>query len=518
MVQDVIYDIGTPAAPPPPVQPKDTSFRGAARLRILYQDSSLTFDPLDPERAVKLGFVAKPCKILLRLNTDAARDYREYKLWGPLIGEGVWKTLPNATEDGFFEITAALTRKTVLAGDTAQPFSLSNGMTLVIATATAAATYAEETVTFNTGSFADMGVATAAEVAAVINAQATNVTAAAIEGRVSIESKVQDSFLQLASPDDADYLIGFEPENRSTIYHPFWRGNSSRYSRIYCGVRKEGESGAHEVAWDWIVRDEVAPVLPSDVRKMEWFGVPLVAEDGRAYTDEQLWHDLLATMDDLERETRVRLTPMRVWCEPELRSPKPRLHFDYDMGESAYDYDWRSARQFWHTQLREYPVLSVEEFAFRSWDNKVVADFKSEVKLYGENGQVKLVPSVPGSAAWLLIQTGSMALGVSPYQTLPKWIWIRYTAGPRGGVLKHDAIDSVRKAAWIRVARIVSDAIARGLTSVSISDGAVSQSKSTAGSSQTVMLGGRIAEYERVLAAWKETYRDREKGPTLVFL
>ncbi|MFD5406143.1 DUF6519 domain-containing protein [Streptomyces griseorubiginosus] len=60
-----------------------------------------------------------------------------------------------------------------LTGDAAQPFALSPGMTLVVSANGAS----PQTVTFTSSGFADLGAATAAEVAAAVNAAANRVTA-----------------------------------------------------------------------------------------------------------------------------------------------------------------------------------------------------------------------------------------------------------------------------------------------------------------------------------------------------
>lgn len=65
-----------------------------------------------------------------------------------------------------------------LTGDAVQPFALTPGMTLVVAANGAP----PQTVTFTTSGFADLGAATAAEVAAAVNAAANRVTASAGTG------------------------------------------------------------------------------------------------------------------------------------------------------------------------------------------------------------------------------------------------------------------------------------------------------------------------------------------------
>lgn len=502
----------------PPLQTIVTGPRKAS-VTITYDPAVVTAHPQDPTpgRSVKLGFVKRPSKLRLRIVVDSAKDYRDYKLWGPLIGESAWRTLPDAESDGAFVVEPTMDRSTVLGGETAEPFALANGNKLVIATATDAATYAQETVTFATGGFVVIGQATAAEVAASINSQCLNVTAAAVEKRVVITGKQLDSFLQVASVDNVDYVLGFGPGNSTTIYDAQWRGNSSKLSRVYLGVRKEGASGANEVAWDWLVRDEVVPIIPSDVRTQEWFGIPLVMEDGRSMPDDNIWRMILSGLDELERDTRTRLTPFRVISEPSAWEPTFRQHFDYDLGESAYDYDYRSNQSFWQFQLREYPLVSFERFEFRDFNRKSIANMSGSSVPNLETGHVRLVPTINGQQAFhaWAVQQSMMFYAGNP---LPKWIWVRYTAGPRGGVLDHNTRDICGKMAWVKVARIVSDAITRGLVSVSISDGAVSQSKSTSASSQTSLFGGRITQYLADIAEFKKSFRDRQKGARIIFV
>ena len=497
-----------------------TGASDASQLTIAYDPATISFDPLDHTRVVKLGFVSRPQTIRLEIISDPDLEYEECKIWGPHTRAVEWLKLPVGKTPGQFSIQITLNRVATLAGDVGELFALNDGQKLIIATATNSATYAEQTVTFATADFVDINNATAAEVSAIITAQATNVTATAIEGRVVITSKKDDSFLQVASGDGADHTLGFGPDNNTTIYYPMWRGNSSKLSRIYVALRKS-DSTTREILYDWIVRDEVVPAMPSDIRKMEWFGVPLFTEDGQIYSDEQIWQDIIDSMGDIEQETRVRLTPLRVVTEVVARnkqlSEPLREHFDYDLDASASDYDIRNARAFFHLQTREYPILSVEEFQFRDWNNKSIADFVNELKIYRESGQLKLVPGVSGSATWKLFQMTTF-FGQTASVTWPKWIWLRYTAGPRDGRLRPDAIDAIRKAAWIRVARVISDAIARGAVSSSINDGAVSESRSTAASAQSSLFGGRIKQYEDHLYRWKQQFTDRHKGVTMVML
>jgi flagellar hook-associated protein FlgK len=86
----------------------------------------------------------------------------------------------------------------VIAGGTF-PAALTNGSTLQLAVDGGAA----QTITFNATDFANIGAATAAEVAAVINTQATGVTASVVDGRLVIGSNTTGTNSSLAITDGA---------------------------------------------------------------------------------------------------------------------------------------------------------------------------------------------------------------------------------------------------------------------------------------------------------------------------
>lgn len=79
------------------------------------------------------------------------------------------------------------------------PAALSNGSTLQIAVDGGAA----QTITFNSADFANIGAATADEVAAVMNAQATGVTASVVDGRLVVSSNNEGTSSSLVVTDGA---------------------------------------------------------------------------------------------------------------------------------------------------------------------------------------------------------------------------------------------------------------------------------------------------------------------------
>lgn len=83
---------------------------------------------------------------------------------------------------GFFRVIVA-NAAAKLTGD-AETYVLTDGMTLTLSVDGAA----DDTATFNTGDFSDIGAATAAEVASVINADITGVTASDASGSIQILS------------------------------------------------------------------------------------------------------------------------------------------------------------------------------------------------------------------------------------------------------------------------------------------------------------------------------------------
>lgn len=83
---------------------------------------------------------------------------------------------------GFFRVIVA-NAAAKLVGD-AETYVLTDGMTLTLSVDGGA----DDTATFNTGDFSDIGAATAAEVASVINADITGVTASDASGSIQIVS------------------------------------------------------------------------------------------------------------------------------------------------------------------------------------------------------------------------------------------------------------------------------------------------------------------------------------------
>lgn len=486
----------------------------ADQLTIVYPPGSVYFEAGEEYNYVKLGYVDRP-QVHLLVEASGA-NYTEYRLIGPVLGAGTWQTLPTAAATGRWELTAKLSTSPVLTSDEDGPFELAG--TLTIATATAEASYVEETVDLD-------GELTAEQVAQAINAACANVTATVVGGRLTLTANYRGAgrFLTVSAADGTDEALGLDwgQHDHTTVYEKSWRGLSSEYKRVRVQLRT-AEGTTSDVLTDWVVLDRTVPILPSRIRTDFLFGIPLTDGSGRLLADEHLWEHIRASLGEFEELTHVRLTPTRIVSSPERRAGENlRARHDYDLAEASYDYDRRDGREWFYLRTREWPYIGRPAVRLVYHTGAEIIEFPEEwIRAYPATGQIHITPSGSGLGHFAIKMTGQYMPLTAHHMggKVPGYIWIDYTAGFPVGQAPPEAVDAVGKLAAIRACHIGADATMFGISSQSISDGAINESISTTAGVENALLGARIIQYKKELEQFIPAFRERHRGPELMIV
>ena len=489
----------------------------ADKVSIIYPPNSAFLEQGSGHPYVGLHYEnERRINVLLERRPD--RSYSQYQIFGGVTGSADWKSV-TFDADGRALVQAVLTEKAVLVSTVAAPFALWDGATFTVSTLDATGVYLTDTCVFRAGDFANIGAATVNEVVAAITAQCPRVVAQVVaENGLKLSSISGNSILVLACNDDCLDVLGFEFDNRSTVYSKRLRGFGSQMKRIYVQYQTNDQVRS-DVLSDWIVYDTSLPVLPKFIRNTMGFGIPLTRQDGMPIPDEDICEQILFATGQLEEFCQVFVMPTRIRANPDAR--QMRAEIDYDRAEPGYDYDYRDAKQWWITKLRSFPVISVDKVELVYYTGAKVFEFPAGwFKLFPRTGQLQITPT-GGDLSKFTLALGSQYLPLTaPFQTrrVPQYIWIDYTAGYKPEELPQSMREAIAKLATINVFTVAGDAKYFGLTSLNIADGAVSENLSMTRGGATSLLGSRIEQYKKDLQQFVQWWRNTHKGVVATFI
>ena len=204
----------------------------------------------------------------------------------------------------------------------------------------------------------------------------------------------------------------------------------------------------------------------------------------------------------------------------------PDAGAEYDVEEEPYDFHREQYRRYGFLQLRRKPVVSVERVRLMFGPSNTVITYPSEwVRLNKLAGHLSIVPT-PGTA-WqgLILQSGAYYLpyisgGTWLQDSVPQMIAVDYTAGlgdageagadadPRFADLRHQRA----RLAAREVLMDLSNAVAPGISSKSISEDGASESVSYARASGKPLFGAQIDQIEADWLSFRKSWEGTMQG------
>jgi hypothetical protein len=244
--------------------------------------------------------------------------------------------------------------------------------------------------------------------------------------------------------------------------------------------------------------DVATPDLVMTVDEMKTvylFGLDLTNDAGEPFPDLVFEWGLRWAVSWLEHKLDIRINPTEL--------------------TERYDY-WRQDYQNWMTiQLRERPIVSVDEVAV-TWpsDVDVIVFPDAWIRPRLDAGQVNIVPTAGTLAQSLLTAGGTfMPLVASGLDFVPDVIRVTYTAGFPKGEVPMAIRDAVGKLAAFGPLNIAGDLIVgAGIASKTVSIDGLSQSINTTSSATNAGYGARLVQYTKELKDVMPTLQRYYKG------
>lgn len=226
-------------------------------------------------------------------------------------------------------------------------------------------------------------------------------------------------------------------------------------------------------------KKDIRDVTVNYVKNRYLAGMVLKGQDGKDLPAEFFEHKIEVARDKFEEYTHIFLEPRQV------------VHEQHDY--NAKDYvSW-----FW-TNLRQYPVQTVDEVIAEYPTGKTITVFPTDwFRIRNEHGQLQLVPT-SGTLSNILIGRGGSYLGLLRYKLgyLPDLFLITYTAGLEHGQVPASALDIVSKLAVIEILADTSDLIyGPGIQSMSLGLDGLSQSIGITNTGEGGVFTARVTKY-----------------------
>lgn len=239
----------------------------------------------------------------------------------------------------------------------------------------------------------------------------------------------------------------------------------------------------------------------SDLKQIYLFGLDLTNDAGVEFPDLHFEWSIRWAINWVEHllDIKIRPTP---------------LVERYDYYQTDYTY-WSIV------DLREAPVISVEEYAVTWPSDTDVIVFPSEwIQLRQDSGQVNIVPTSGTLSQVLLTAGGSfLPLVASGRDFVPNVIRIKYTAGFPEGEVPIAIRDLIGKLSSFGPLNIAGDLIVgAGIASKTVSIDGLSQSINTTSSATNAGYGARLVQYTKEIKEVVPTLQRYYKGMRLTGL
>ena len=239
----------------------------------------------------------------------------------------------------------------------------------------------------------------------------------------------------------------------------------------------------------------------SDLKAIYLFGLDLTNDAGEPFPDLLFEWAIRWAINWVEHRLDIKIRPTQL--------------------TERYDY-YRTEYQYWSiVDLREAPVISVEEYAVTWPSDTDIIVFPTEwIQLRPDSGQVNIVPTSGTLAQTLLTAGGTfLPLVASGRDFVPNVLRIKYTAGFAEGEVPMALRDLIGKFASFAPLNIAGDLIVgAGIASKSISIDGLSQSINTTSSATNAGYGARLVQYAKEIKEVVPTLERYYKGIRLTAL
>jgi hypothetical protein len=403
----------------------------------------------------------------------------------------------------------AVTAAPSVLGTTSETFALTDGMTLVLRLNGGAAL----TATFNTADFVGIGVATAAEVAGVINTDIPGVVASDVGGSVQIVGDlVAGTNAIFVDPSGtATTILGLLNQNDTSpvVRTLSWGSGPSQIieaGRSIYTLQRGDRQGS--LARDYIkVRVSSIAALPFESH------AELLIIDRKPLDDERMRaivEQAVSWVEDVE--LAVYLEPTRITTEidptallyPAGQTTPSLAGADWDEVVDALEYTTPAAGHWIGFKSPYYPLIGFEEL-FGKLSNTRIVDISLEwVELHETTGWVELVPFNQETAfnfiglVWVESLRGPVPL--PNFWNFTALVGFRETPA----VL----IELVAKKAAIDILVIAGQAFRGGFSSQSISRDGISESVSYTASAMYGIYSATTEAYQK----WVDSTLKKMKG------
>jgi len=236
-----------------------------------------------------------------------------------------------------------------------------------------------------------------------------------------------------------------------------------------------------------------------DLKDIYLYGLDLTDDAGNPYPDVMFEWSINFALDWIEKELDIRVRP---------------TEFD-----ERYDYYRRDFSSYMFLQLREFPVISVEEVALQWPAGEKVLTFPDDwISLRADEGQINIVPTAGNFESLMLTQGGSvLPLMAAGRDFVPDMIRVQYTAGYALGAVPMAIRELIGKKASFGPLNIAGDLLGgAGIASQSIGIDGLSQSYNTTSSATNAGYGARLLQYGKEIKEQLQTLRRYYKGIRMV--
>jgi hypothetical protein len=230
-------------------------------------------------------------------------------------------------------------------------------------------------------------------------------------------------------------------------------------------------------------------------------GVNLTDDDAVPYPDEVFTWGIRMAIDWLEKTVGITIRKKVITGQ-------------------RYDYFRRDYQEWVSIQLREKPVISVEQVQIMWPSDTLVMTFDHSWLHWRDSGQLNIVPTAGTLSQVMLTVGGSFLPFIAVGRDwVPDIFNIDYTAGFAEGEVPPLVRDCIGMKASFAPLNLAGDLIGGpGIASSSISMDGLSQSVNTTSSAENAGYSGRLRQYERSLPEMVKQLRRTYQGISMVAL
>lgn len=254
---------------------------------------------------------------------------------------------------------------------------------------------------------------------------------------------------------------------------------------------------------------------PYELRTGTIFGIPLIDADGYLYADEQIVRAI--EMATTWVEELCDLTFAKPSGQTKIVSSTPGTA-GADLLDEPYDYVPALIQNYGFLQLRRRPVVEIVSLSLKLGDQPIFEFPREWLQVYGESGQIRIVPgvfaSVPSSAYGLYFPAFAGRSGIfggsADQRAIPGLFHVVYRAGLP--TMPPDLRRAIGWKAAYDILNTISDSAIAGIASQSVGVDGLSQSIATTSSATNSTYGANMIFLEKLIKEFEKTAKARYKG------